>query len=101
MLEKNYLKNLLQKNGIKIGYLCSVLNIDRQKFDRWREDDHPNNIIKRLLSDFFCNESIFVYSFFAFNSVLIGGNMILTAKTDLITDCSEYTKDGESIFFAD
>ena len=47
MLEKNYLKNLLQKNGIKIGYLCSVLSIDRQKFDRWSEDAHPNNQVLR------------------------------------------------------
>ena len=27
--------------------------------------------------------------------------MILTAKTDLITNRSEYTKDGEGIIFAD
>ena len=47
MLEKNYLKNLLQKNGIKIGYLCQVLSIDRQKFNRWSEDDHPNNKVLR------------------------------------------------------
>ena len=52
MLEKNYLKNLLQKNGIKIGYLCSVLNIDRQKFDRWSEDDHPNNKVLRAAVKF-------------------------------------------------
>lgn len=43
MLEKNYLKTLLQKHGVKIGYICQVLGIDRQKFDRWSEDDHPNN----------------------------------------------------------
>lgn len=52
MLEKNYLKNLLQKNGIKIGYLCSVLSIDRQKFDRWSEDDHPNNKVLRAAVKF-------------------------------------------------
>ena len=52
MLEKNYLKNLLQKNGIKIGYLCSVLNIDRQKFNRWSEDDHPNNKVLRAAVKF-------------------------------------------------
>lgn len=43
MLEKNYLKTLLQKHGVKIGYICQVLGIDRQKFDRWSEDSHPNN----------------------------------------------------------
>ena len=52
MLEKNYLKNLLQKNGVKIGYLCSVLSIDRQKFDRWSEDDHPNNKVLRAAVKF-------------------------------------------------
>lgn len=52
MLEKNYLKNLLQKNGIKIGYLCGVLSIDRQKFDRWSEDDHPNNKVLRAAVKF-------------------------------------------------
>ena len=52
MLEKNYLKNLLQKNGIKIGYLCGVLKIDRQKFDRWSEDDHPNNKVLRAAVKF-------------------------------------------------
>lgn len=52
MLEKNYLKNLLQKNGIKIGYICGVLNIDRQKFDRWSEDDHPNNKVLRAAVKF-------------------------------------------------
>ena len=52
MLEKNYLKNLLQKNGIKIGYLCNVLSIDRQKFDRWSEDDHPNNKVLRAAVKF-------------------------------------------------
>ena len=52
MLEKNYLKNLLQKNGIKIGYICSVLSIDRQKFDRWSEDDHPNNKVLRAAVKF-------------------------------------------------
>ena len=52
MLEKNYLKNLLQKNGIKIGYICGVLSIDRQKFDRWSEDDHPNNKVLRAAVKF-------------------------------------------------
>ena len=52
MLEKNYLKNLQQKNGIKIGYLCSVLSIDRQKFNRWSEDDHPNNKVLRAAVKF-------------------------------------------------
>ena len=52
MLEKNYLKNLLQKNGIKIGYLCSVLSIDRQKFERWSEDDDPNNKVLRAAVKF-------------------------------------------------
>ena len=52
MLEKNYLKNLLQKNGIKIGYLWSVLSIDRQQFDRWSEDDHPNNKVLRAAVKF-------------------------------------------------
>ena len=52
MLEKNYLKNLLQKSGIKIGYLCNVLSIDRQKFDRWSEDDHPNNKVLRAAVKF-------------------------------------------------
>lgn len=52
MMQKNYLKNLLQKNGIKIGYLCSVLNIDRQKFNRWSEDDHPNNKVLRAAVKF-------------------------------------------------
>ena len=52
MLQKNYLKNLLQKNGIKIGYVCSVLSIDRQKFDRWSEDDHPNNKVLRAAVKF-------------------------------------------------
>ena len=52
MLEKNYLKNLLQKNGIKIGYLCGVLSIDRQKFDRWSEDGHPNNKVLRAAVKF-------------------------------------------------
>lgn len=51
-MQKNYLKNLLQKNGIKIGYLCSVLNIDRQKFNRWSEDDHPNNKVLRAAVKF-------------------------------------------------
>jgi hypothetical protein len=31
----------------------------------------------------------------------MGGIMILTAKTDLIIGYSEYTKDGESLNFAD
>ena len=52
MLQKNYLKNLLQKNGVKIGYLCSVLSIDRQKFDRWSEDNHPNNKVLRAAVKF-------------------------------------------------
>ena len=52
MLKKNYLKNLLQKSGIKIGYLCNVLSIDRQKFDRWSEDDHPNNKVLRAAVKF-------------------------------------------------
>ena len=52
MLEKNYLKNLLQQHGIKIGYICGVLSIDRQKFDRWSEDDHPNNKVLRAAVKF-------------------------------------------------
>lgn len=52
MIQKNYLKNLLQKNGIKIGHLCRVLSIDRQKFDRWSEDEHPNNKVLRAAVKF-------------------------------------------------
>lgn len=52
MLEKNYLKTLLQKHGVKIGYICQVLGIDRQKFNRWSEDDHPNNKLMRAAVKF-------------------------------------------------
>lgn len=52
MLQKNYIKTLLQQNGVKIGYLCSVLSIDRQKFNRWSEDDHPNNKVLRAAVKF-------------------------------------------------
>lgn len=52
MLEKNYLKTLLQKHGVKIGYTCQVLGIDRQKFNRWSEDDHPNNKLMRAAVKF-------------------------------------------------
>ena len=47
MIEKNYLKTLLQKHGVKIGYICQILGIDRQKFTRWSEDSHPNNKVLR------------------------------------------------------
>lgn len=52
MLEKNYIKTLLKQHGVTIGYLCSVLNIDRQKFNRWSEDDHPNNKVLRAAVKF-------------------------------------------------
>ena len=52
MLQKNYIKTLLHQHGIKIGYLCSVLSIDRQKFNRWSEDDHPNNKVLRAAVKF-------------------------------------------------
>ena len=52
MLQKNYIKTLLQQHGIKIGYICSVLSIDRQKFGRWSEDDHPNNKVLRAAVKF-------------------------------------------------
>ena len=52
MLQKNYIKTLLQQHGVKIGYLCSVLSIDRQKFNRWSEDDHPNNKVLRAAVKF-------------------------------------------------
>ena len=52
MLQKNYIKTLLHQHGVKIGYLCSVLSIDRQKFDRWSEDDHPNNKVLRAAVKF-------------------------------------------------
>lgn len=52
MLEKNYLKTLLQQHGVKIGYICQVLGIDRQKFNRWSEDDHPNNKLMRAAVKF-------------------------------------------------
>lgn len=51
-MQKNYLKTLLQKHGVKIGYICQVLGIDRQKFNRWSEDDHPNNKVLRAAVKF-------------------------------------------------
>ena len=52
MIEKNYLKTLLQKHGVKIGYICQILGIDRQKFTRWSEDSHPNNKVLRAAVKF-------------------------------------------------
>lgn len=52
MLEKNYTKTLLKKHGVTIGYVVNILRIDRQKFDRWSEDDHPNNRVLRAAVKF-------------------------------------------------
>lgn len=52
MLEKNYTKTLLKKHGVTIGYIVNILGIDRQKFDRWSEDDHPNNKVLRAAVKF-------------------------------------------------
>ena len=52
MMEKNYLKTLLKQHGITIEHLTQVLGIDRQKFNRWSEDDHPNNKVLRAAVKF-------------------------------------------------
>ena len=52
MQKKNYLKTLLKKHGVTIDHLCTTLNIDRQKFNRWSEDDHPNNRVLRAAVKF-------------------------------------------------
>ena len=52
MIQKNYLKTLLKQHGVTIETLCSTLNIDRQKFNRWSEDDHPNNRVLRAAVKF-------------------------------------------------
>lgn len=43
MMKRNYVKKLLRQNGIKYKSMAEKLGIDCQKFDRWSEDDHPNN----------------------------------------------------------
>ena len=52
MLEKNYIKTLLKQHGVQIGHICAILNIDRQKLNRWSEDDHPNNKVLRAAVKF-------------------------------------------------
>lgn len=52
MIKKNYLKELLKQYGVTIEHITKILNIDRQKFNRWSEDDHPNNKILRAAVKF-------------------------------------------------
>lgn len=52
MMQKNYLKTLLKQHGVTIEHLTQVLGIDRQKFNRWSEDDHPNNKVLRAAVKF-------------------------------------------------
>lgn len=51
-MQKNYLKTLLKQHGVTIEHLTQVLGIDRQKFNRWSEDDHPNNKVLRAAVKF-------------------------------------------------
>lgn len=48
----NEIKNLLKVNGIKHKEVYMLLGMDKQKFDRWSEDDHPNNKVLRAAVKF-------------------------------------------------
>ena len=52
MLQKNYVKNLLKQHGVTIDHMVKTLGIDRQKFNRWSEDTHPNNKVLRAAIKF-------------------------------------------------